>query len=60
MTRYDITTADDTIDREKADWLYKSLHKDQYRITNYGFLIDHYEVEFLDPRAETLFLLRWG
>lgn len=60
MTRYDITAADDTIDREKADWLYKSLHKDQYRITNYGFLIDHYEVEFIDPRAETLYLLRWG
>lgn len=60
ITRYDITTINDTIDVEKADWLRVSLRKDQYRIVNFGFLIDCYEVEFTDPSAETLYLLRWG
>lgn len=60
MQRYDITTVDDLIDLEKSDWLRGHLSQDQYRITNHGFLIDHYEVEFTDPRAETLYLLRWS
>lgn len=60
MKRYDVTTVDDRLDWEKADWLRACLSKDQYRITNDGFLIDNFTVEFTDPRAETLYLLRWS
>lgn len=59
MKRYDVTTVDDRLDSEKADWLRTCLSKDQYRITNDGFLIDNYTVTFNDPAAETLYLLRW-
>jgi hypothetical protein len=60
MKRYDVTTVDDGLDLEKADWLRDHLGGEQYRITNDGFLIDNYTVEFTDPRAETMYLLRWS
>ena len=59
MKRYDVTTVDDRLDSEKADWLRTCLSKDQYRITNDGFLIDNYTVTFNDQAAESLYLLRW-
>lgn len=59
MSRYDITTVGDTLNQEIADWLRSSLTKDQYSITNDGFLIDFYYVTFMDPAAEMLYLLRW-
>jgi hypothetical protein len=60
MTRYDITSPSDSLDPERAQWLREHLGRDQYRIENTGFLIDSYSVSFPDPRAETLYLLRWG
>ena len=60
MNRYDITDKDDRLDFEKTDWLRAHLSKDQYSISNDGFLIDAYYLYFKDPKAETLYLLRWG
>ena len=58
--RYDITDAYDQLDEERAQWLRTVFQQDQYQIVNNGFLIDSYEVKFLDPRAETMYLLRWS
>lgn len=61
MARYDITDKDDHLDSERHDWLRSMFtEREHFRIVNWGFLIDHYEVEFLDPAAETMYLLRWG
>lgn len=59
LKSYDITTSNDTLDLEKADWLRQSLTQAQYKISNDGFLIDSYTVTFSDPAAETAYLLRW-
>lgn len=60
MRRYDITDSNDCLDVVRADWLRAHLSDDQYTIVNSGFLIDAYYLSFADPRAETLYLLRWG
>lgn len=57
--KYDITDRNDCIDEERASWLRDHLSRQQYRIVNNGFLIDNYELEFMDPAAETAYLLRW-
>jgi hypothetical protein len=54
-----ITDSRDLPCRERVDWLYNNLSRDQYQIVEEGFLIERYYVRFLDPRAELLFLLRW-
>ena len=60
MRRYDLTTPADSLDPVRAQWLREHFDRSQYRIENTGFLIDVYELSFTDPRAETLYLLRWG
>jgi hypothetical protein len=60
MARYDITNVNDHLDESRASWLRQHLSRDQYTIVNDGFLIDAYYLSFNDPRAETLYLLRWG
>lgn len=60
MRRYDLTTVDDTLDPVRAQWLREHFNRDQYTIENVGFLIDSYELRFVDPLAETLYLLRWA
>ena len=59
MKKYDITDHRDMVDDHKWEWLTTILKKDQYSITNDGYLIDAYYVTFNDPSAETLYLLRW-
>lgn len=60
MRRYDLTTPSDSLDPVRAQWLREHFDRSQYRIKNTGFLIDNYELTFVDPRAETLYLLRWS
>lgn len=60
MAKYNITDKDDHIDSERYQWIEDCLDESQYRISNIGFIYDNYVVEFKDPRAETLYLLRWG
>ena len=60
MKKYDITDHRDMINVTIWEWLSTSLTKDQYNIGNAGFLIDSYYVQFTDPAAETLYLLRWS
>lgn len=60
MRSYDITDKYDCY-----TWIKETLDKSQYRITQYcikntEFTYDYYIVEFVDEKAETMYLLRWS
>jgi hypothetical protein len=57
---YDITDIFDGVDREKYDWLKKTLKAEQFVIRDDGFLISSYVVTFTDPGAELMYVLRWS
>jgi hypothetical protein len=52
---------EDSVDLdEKVKWLQNNFHKDQYTITDDGFIINDYYVKFAEERYATLFRLQWG
>ena len=57
--RYDITDEHDNIRSDIYYWLEQNFTTDRYQIENSGFLIDCYYLEFTDPEAETLYLLKF-
>lgn len=48
----------DPIARHKVNWIKENFRKDQYRITEEGFLLNDYCVEFTKEKYLTFFLLK--
>ena len=45
---------------EKVKWLQNNFRKDQYTITDDGFIINDYYVEFTEDRYATLYRIHWS
>lgn len=58
MNKYCISDSQDRIDIEKYNWLI-SQDPCKYNIDDIGYLFSDYRVEFLDPKLEILYLLRF-
>ena len=60
MKYYNISNIEDKVDLEKYLWLSNHLNENQFSIEDHGYFISSFYVRFTDPKAETLYLLRWG
>lgn len=60
-TKYDITCIKtDRMRNDIWEWLTGNLRREDYCIYDVGFLLSSYELTFVNPDAEVLFVLAWG
>lgn len=45
--------------REKIEWIRFAFSKDQYRITDEGFIINDFYVTFADEKYATLYYIKY-
>lgn len=45
--------------REKISWVRANIPKEKYKITDDGFLINDYYVEFVDEKYATLYYVQY-